>query len=103
MSRELVAAGSLPRMSRSFPTCAALIPALEPVKKNFSRPLCLKFLITDQIVTYNVTGCKQQRLFPDCRSFLAPFVRLTNAITRSRREIDHATNTRLRDSGELLG
>jgi hypothetical protein len=47
-------------MSRNLFACAAEIPALEPVAKNFSNPLCLKFLITQRSVTYPVTGFKWQ-------------------------------------------
>ena len=40
------------------------MPALLPVKKNLSSPLCLKLRITPQSVTYEVTGDKPANDYP---------------------------------------
>jgi hypothetical protein len=49
MSFGNLAACSLARINRNLPACSGRIPALLPLNKNFSSPLCLKLLITTQL------------------------------------------------------
>ena len=48
-----------PKTNRKRSACLAWTPDLMPLVKNFSKPLCLKFVITKRNVTYIVTTCKR--------------------------------------------